>query len=64
MQEIRQEEVLIFEAHDADVSSTELLGQANPLSLAALTQDEEAHTHALELYDKNYKQVGNVKIVT
>lgn len=63
-QEIRQEEVLIIEAHDQDTVSTDLLGQANPLSFSALTQDENAQTHALDLYDKNYKQVGTVNIAT
>ena len=63
-QEIRQEEVLIIEAHDQDNMSTDLLGQTNPLSFPALTLDESVRTHALDLYDKNYKQIGSVNIVT
>jgi hypothetical protein len=46
------------------VSSSDFLGQSNPLSLSALTQDEGKQTHALELYDTNYKHIGNLNIST
>lgn len=64
MQEIRQEELLILEALDEDTVSNDLLGQTNPLSYSALTQEEGAKTLAMDLYDKNYKHIGNLNIVT
>ena len=56
--------MLIFEAHDQDTASSQLLGRAFPISLAALTQNEDANRHALDLFDQNYKHIGNVNIIT
>ena len=35
-----------------------------PISLSALTQDEQAHRHKLDLFDQNYKHIGEVNIVS
>jgi hypothetical protein len=47
--------VLTLEAYDKDTLTSDLMGQANPISFSKLTQDLDMHSHALDLYDKNYK---------
>ena len=63
--EIRKGNQLVIEALDSDIGGTsDHLGASNPLSYNVITQDTELIQHNLELYDKNYKHVGEVSIQT
>lgn len=35
-----------------------------PISLSSITQNEQVTQHTLDLFDQNYKHVGNMNIVT
>lgn len=62
--QITEGEVLVLEAFDKDLVTSDLMGQTNPISFSTLTQDLDMHSNSLDLYDKNYKHIGTLNIET
>ena len=62
--QITEGEVLTLEAFDKDTLTSDLMGQTNPISFSALTQNLDLYSNSLDLYDKNYKHVGTLNIET
>ena len=52
-----------MEAYDKDLTSSDLLGIANPLSYVALVENTDDIQHDLDLF-LDFKKTGNVKFTT
>lgn len=57
-------EEVVFESWDKDVLVDDHLGSARPMMWQDFAQDEEVHSHTLELYDHKNAKAGTLKFET
>lgn len=64
MAQIRNGGSIIFEAHDKDVASSDLLGSTDPIDFIDLVQDESVKEWDLPLYERHGEEAGTIKLST
>lgn len=64
MQQIKLKQSFVLETYDKDMVTEDLLGCSHSFTLNRLCQNFDPKDFDLELYDDNFKQVGNAKITT
>ena len=55
---------VVFESYDKDILVDDHLGSSRPLMWQDFVQDEEVHSHTLDLYDRKNKKAGAIKLET
>ena len=57
-------EEVVFESWDKDVVVDDHLGSSRPMMWQDFVQDEEVHSHTLDLYDRKNAKAGALKFET
>lgn len=64
MAQIRAGGSLVFEAFDKDLTSSDLLGETDPVDYIDIVADDRVHEFTLELFEKNGQRNGTIKVST
>jgi len=62
--QVKNKGIVIFQAFDKDIASSDFLGCTKPFKLEEHVSDDKLYDFDLVLYDKKDKKTGNLKLST